>query len=101
VANNLTQTPIIITAAMSQSWKAAILAAYGSFQNLIVRKVLWENVGASGDTVSITDGQAVTLLTLTGQGPNIPQQVDFIPPVRWRDFQVTTISSGQLSIHLV
>ena len=100
MSNSLTQNPVIISTAMAQSYKAAILAASGSFNVLLVKNILWQGAGAAGDKITITDGGAVTLLNLVAQGANIPQEVTFFPPVIWRDFQVTLINSGTLSIQL-
>jgi hypothetical protein len=84
---------------MAQSYKAGILAASGSFNMLLVKKLVWSGAAATGDSLVITDGASVTLLTLIGQAA-APQEVNFHPPVRWRDFQLVTLSSGVVQVFL-
>jgi hypothetical protein len=84
---------------MAQSYKAAILAASGSFNMLLVKKIVWSGAANNGDSLVITDGASVTLLTLIGQA-NAPQEVTFFPAVRWRDFQLVTLTSGTVEIFL-
>lgn len=102
MANVLTQNPIRIDSAMATSWKTQIAAAYGTFQDLRVEKIYWENPVTVGDTVNIEDNLANTLVNLKCNIALTPQTLDWVSkPKRWADFTVNQISSGVLWIYLV
>jgi hypothetical protein len=102
---SLTSNPIIVDSRMEKPWRASVIDSLATLvarrkivaAPIFVRKVFWEG-GADGDILSITDGLSVPLLTLVGKS-GVPQTVDFCSS-RWKDFQVTQISSGTLSIFL-
>ena len=101
MSNTLTQNPLLINTPTTQSYKAATLAALGSFQYLLIEKIEWQSPANIGDSLLITDGQNNTLLSATCEVALQSQIWDWTPkPKRWSDFNVPTIMSGTLRIWL-
>jgi hypothetical protein len=101
MANSLTQNPLLINAPTTQSYKAATLAALGSFQYLLIEKIEWQSPATIGDSLVITDNQNNVLLSCTAEVALQSQIFDWTAkPKRWADFNVPTIGSGTLRIWL-
>jgi hypothetical protein len=101
MANSLTQNPLLINAQTTQSYKAATLAALGSFQYLLIEKIEWQSPATIADSLLITDNQGNTLLSATCETALQSQIWDWTAkPKRWADFNVPTLASGILRIWL-
>jgi hypothetical protein len=80
---------------MTTSYKAQTNAALGSFQYLMIEKILWETPLTVGDQIIFQDNFNNVLTALTCDTANISQCLDWSPkPKRWADFLLTKISSG-------
>jgi hypothetical protein len=101
VSNNLLVNPVRLDSIMSQGYKASTSAALGSFQYLLVEKILWETPVTVGDQIIFEDNLANVLATLTCDTANVSQCLDWTPkPRRWSDFTLTKISSGVVWLFL-
>ncbi len=92
--NNFLSSPIIVSASMSQSYKAATASALGTLRTLIVQKLRWENPGAS-QTLSIGDpisGNILALLKSNASGEDVIEE--FIPERLWSDFEINSLPAG-------
>jgi hypothetical protein len=100
--SNLLVNPVVLTAAMTQGYKASTSAALGSFQYLLVEKIVWETPLNVGDQMVIEDLIAGNVLaTLTCDTANVSQCLDWTAkPRRWADFQLTKLSSGTVLLYL-
>jgi hypothetical protein len=100
VSTNLLTNPIVLTATMGATFQAS-LPVINQRPYILVEKVLWESPVTPGDAVSIVDSQGNVLLPLTCEVASQSQIVDWSAhPKIWRDFQVTTLTSGTLYIYL-
>lgn len=102
MANILTQNPIIITSAMTSSYKSAVAASLGTLFTLRVEKIYWEQAVAAGDRVRIIDpGSGNELGSFYSTATNSNYTIDWTPnPRLWQDFRVSQIDSGTLKIYL-
>jgi hypothetical protein len=79
----------------------SLLPAVNQHPFLLIEKVYWKTPASQGDTVSIVDAQGNVLLPLACEVAGQSQIIDWSArPKIWRDFQVTTLSSGTLFIFL-
>lgn len=101
MANLLSQNPIIITAAMSSSYKASVAATLGTLFTLRVEKLYWENAVTKGDRVRIIDPQSGNELASFYNVANGSDYVaDYTPNPRiWADFMVNQIDSGTIKLY--
>lgn len=114
MSNSYNQQPIVITTVMGAGWKSLqtlnstnqpvtaqnVGVTIPSQFGINVYKVIWDNPTTAGHTFTIVDPQnSNVLLAGTAGVANQDVEYDFeSAPANWRDFKVTTISSGTLYI---
>ena len=105
MANVLTAKPFVLDGTMAQSLRASQgLSAGQEGMPIRVKAIVWENPGAAGaGAYAITEPISGKVLA-QGNAPlasnNPDQEQTFQPPLKWRDFQLTTFSGGgKLIIH--
>lgn len=101
MSNQLNQNPIIVTAAMANTWKQSVAATLGAFYYLRIKKIYWLNPLNSGDTVFMVDAAGVNIWSARCESANQSQLFDWTAsPLRVSDFQISSISSGTLEIYI-
>lgn len=99
MANILTNQPICVDTAMTQSFKTATQTSLGKFQYLLIRKLVWEAPSVGG-TIVVEDNLANTVWSRNcAVAGDIVEDFE-ARPVRWADFTVSTIPSGVLWVFL-
>ena len=98
MSNSLLQDPIILTQAMTGTYKT--LSGLVDLA-LRIERVLWVGPVSPGDTFTIVDANGYVLLSRTCSVAHQDVDTDFnANPELWRDFQLSQISSGTLYIYL-
>ncbi len=101
MANSYNSMPIVINATMSAGWRSLQTLNTGTNATGIrVFKVIWDAPSTVGNTFEIVDPVDSTVL-LTGTCSVASQDIQYNfdeNPASWRDFKVTTLSSGTLYI---
>jgi hypothetical protein len=93
--SNLLTNPVVITAPMSESYQNS-LPAINQAPYVRIQKIQW--VGQTSGNFVIEDGNGNVVAE--GAYVSADQQYDFEEPRTVADFQVTTLGSGTLLIHL-
>lgn len=96
MANDLTVRPIKVDTAMGSTYNTA-----QGRNGVTVRKVRWVAPTTLAHTFNINDAAGKSILAGSASAADVSgtQNIDFDTPVRWKDFQVSQISSGVLYIH--
>ncbi len=97
--NNFNANPILIDTVMGASWRSTVVPFVG-VHPLRPRQVYWYNPVSPGDLFQIVDPTEGNMVRLEGRCESADQSQWFPIPgyVAWRDFTVSTLTSGTLLI---